>query len=124
MVKCKLECMKIIQYIFDYDEDLAIKRVCQHFKAFDLPLKKAHKLPKLEKPDYEFSLRFIEQCNDNASPSMIEAGACAKMIELSKYGNPELTSQSLSIMRRILTSKKLQINKFTNVIFICEKERI
>lgn len=121
MVKCKLECMKIIQYILDYDEDLAVKNICRGFKNFELPVKKAHIIPKIENPDYSFSLDFIKQCSEVMSETILETSNCHQMVELSKYGNPELTSQSLSVMRRILTSKKLQINQFTDTIFVCEQ---
>jgi len=64
MVKCKLECMKIVQYIFDYDEDLAVKNICQCFKNFEMPVKKAHLSLRVENPDYGFSLDFIKQCSE------------------------------------------------------------
>jgi hypothetical protein len=34
MMKCKLECMNIIQLILDYDLDLAVRYICKHFQNF------------------------------------------------------------------------------------------
>lgn len=46
------------------------------------------------------------------------------MIELSKYNNPRLTSQSISIMERVLLKKKKAIEDFCQQIFVCQNERI
>ena len=40
MMRCKLECMNIIQLILDYDLDLAVRYICKHFQAFQLPERK------------------------------------------------------------------------------------
>lgn len=42
------------------------------------------------------------------------------MIELSKYNNPKLTSQSISIMERVLLKKKKSIQDFCQQIFVCD----
>jgi len=39
-MKCKLECMNIIQLILDYDLDLAVRYTCKHFNVFQIPPKK------------------------------------------------------------------------------------
>ena len=46
------------------------------------------------------------------------------MIELSKYNNPKLTSQSISIMERVLLKRKKAIEDFCLQIFVCGEERI
>ena len=40
MIKCKLQCMNIIQLILDYDLDLDIRYICKHFQEFEFPPKK------------------------------------------------------------------------------------
>ena len=47
-----------------------------------------------------------------------------RMIELSKYNNPRLTSQSISIMERVLLKRKKAIEDFCQQIFVCQDERI
>jgi len=42
------------------------------------------------------------------------------MIELSNYDNPELTSMALSIIERVLQTKKNAIAHFSGQKFICE----
>lgn len=37
MIDCKLQCMKIIQAILDYDVDLAVRHLCKHFQKFNVP---------------------------------------------------------------------------------------
>jgi len=34
MMKCKQECMNIIQLILDYDLDLSVRSICQFFQKF------------------------------------------------------------------------------------------
>ena len=34
MIKCKLECLKIIDLIADYDEDLFIQEISKKFQEF------------------------------------------------------------------------------------------
>ncbi len=40
MIKCKLECLKIIELIADYDRDLFVQRLSINFKGFEIPQKK------------------------------------------------------------------------------------
>lgn len=42
------------------------------------------------------------------------------MIELSNYNNPDLTSQSISVIERILLSKVKCLETFYKQNFICE----
>lgn len=37
MIKCKLECLKIIELIADYDRDLFVQRLSINFKDFEIP---------------------------------------------------------------------------------------
>ena len=41
MIDCKLQCMTIIQAILDYDLDLSVKYLCNHFQKFKLPPKQS-----------------------------------------------------------------------------------
>lgn len=38
-MKCKLECMNIIQLILDYDLDLMVRNICKYFQGFKVPAK-------------------------------------------------------------------------------------
>jgi len=40
MIRCKLECLKIIELIADYDRDLFVQRLSINFKDFEIPEKK------------------------------------------------------------------------------------
>ncbi len=40
MIRCKLECLKIIELIADYDRDLFVQRLSINFKDFEMPEKK------------------------------------------------------------------------------------
>ena len=44
--------------------------------------------------------------DDNEIQTLIETNICEQMIELSHYGNPQLTSMALSIIERVLQTKK------------------
>jgi hypothetical protein len=129
MMKCKLECMNIIQVILDYDFDLTVRYICKHFQDFELPLKK-RALTEDEgtrlleyKVDNELAIKFIEEMpKDNIQ--LVEISILNYMIELSKYNNPKLTSQSISIMERVLLKKKKAIEDFCQQIFVCEDERL
>lgn len=37
MIECKLQCMKIIQALLDYDVDLSVRYLCKHFQKFNVP---------------------------------------------------------------------------------------
>lgn len=103
MMKCKLECMNIIQLILDYDLDLSVRYICKHFQNFNMPEKKRALINDgntriLEyKIDNDLASKFIQEIpKDNIQ--LIESSILERMIELSKYNNPKLTSQSISIM--------------------------
>ncbi len=36
MMKCKLQCMRIIQLILDYDVDLEVRSISKHFQNYDI----------------------------------------------------------------------------------------
>jgi hypothetical protein len=55
---------------------------------------------------------------------LVESSILNEIIELSKYNNPKLTSQSISIMERVLLKKKKVIEDFCCQIFVCGTERI
>ena len=58
MMRCKQECMNIIQLVLDYDLDLSIRSTCQFFQEFEVPEKK-----RMLKPDD--GQRLLEQRIDN-----------------------------------------------------------
>ena len=65
MMKCKLECMNIIQIILDYDLDLSVRETCKYFQNFEMPPKKralknddGAKLTEM-RIDNELSVKFI-----------------------------------------------------------------
>ena len=39
-MKCKQECMNIIQLILDFDQDLSVRYICKYFQIFEMPTKK------------------------------------------------------------------------------------
>jgi hypothetical protein len=67
MMRCKLECMNIIQLILDYDLDLAVRNICKHFQSFAMPLRKRSLITDgstrlLEyKIDNELAKKFIQE---------------------------------------------------------------
>lgn len=103
MMRCKLECMNIIQLILDYDLDLAVRNICKHFQSFEMPERKRALISDgstrlLEyKIDNELAKKFVQEI-PRANIELVESSILQRMIELSKYNNPRLTSQSISIM--------------------------
>ena len=85
MMKCKLECMNIIQLVLDYDLDLDVRYICKHFQIFELPPKKRKLITDentrlLEfKVDNELAVKFIEELpKDNIQ--LIEPTVLSRMI--------------------------------------------
>lgn len=113
-MKCKMECMNIIQLVLDYDLDLAVRYTCQYFQSFEMPPKKRS----LKNDD---GARLLEMRIDNdlavafisglprGNIHLVELSIIPKMIELSKYSSPKLTSSSISIMERVLLKSKKAI---------------
>ena len=62
--------------------------------------------------------------DDKEHVELVDTTIIEKLIELSKYNNPKLTSSSLSIMERVLLKSKKAIEHFCNQIFVCELERL
>ena len=60
------------------------------------------------KVDNEAALNFIKGMSQE-SINLVELSIIPKMIELSKYNNPKLTSGSISIMERVLLKSKKTI---------------
>ena len=60
------------------------------------------------KIDDELANKFIRQI-PHEPIELVQPSALDKMIELSKYNNAKLTSQSISIMERVLLKKKKAI---------------
>jgi hypothetical protein len=125
MMKCKEECMNIIQLILEYDYDLAVRYICKHFQNFEMPQKKRSLINDegtrlLEyKVDNELAIKFIKNLPQQ-DMELVEPSIINDMIELSKHNNPKLTSQSISIMERVLLKKKKVIVDFCTQIFVCE----
>jgi hypothetical protein len=73
------------------------------------------------KANDEVSTNFINAIPDEVEMQpLIETSIVDQMIELGNYGNPELTSMALSIIERVLQTKKKAIEHFSNQRFICE----
>lgn len=121
--------MNIIQLILDYDLDLDVRYICKHFQVFELPPKK-RKLINDEgsrlleyKVDNDLAVKFIEELPKDYM-QLVDVGILSRMIELSKYRNSKLTSQSISIMERVLLKKKKAIQDFCQQIFVCGPQRV
>lgn len=113
-MRCKMECMNIIQLVLDYDLDLAVRYICKYFQLFEIPSKKrslknddGSRLLE-SRIDNELALKFVSGLpRDNIN--LVELSIIPKMIELSKYSNPKLTSSSISVMERVLLKSKKSI---------------
>lgn len=46
------------------------------------------------------------------------------MMELANYDNPTLTAKALSIIERVLQTKKKSIEHFSGQRFICEEDKL
>ena len=55
---------------------------------------------------------------------LVELSIIPKMIELSKYSSPKLTSSSISIMERVLLKSKKAIESFCQQTFVCGPKRV
>lgn len=92
MIRCKLECLKIIELIADYDRDLFVQRLSINFKDFEMPQKKRGlsgqdmgSLLSL-KGDDRISKNFIKTIPDeNELQPLIETNIVDQMIELANY---------------------------------------
>ena len=95
MIKCKLECLKIIDLIADYDRDLFVQRLSINFKDFEIPEKKrglnSEELGNLLslKGHDNISTSFMNTIPDeNEMQPLIETNIVYQMIELANYDNP------------------------------------
>lgn len=130
MMSCKQECMNIIQLVLDYDLDLSVRSTCQFFQSFEIPSKKrvlkADDGSRLleQRIDDEMATKFIRELPRNESINLVELSIIPKMIELSKYNNPRLTSGSISIIERVLLKSKKGIESFCQQLYVCGDERL
>ena len=121
--------MNIIQLILDFDLDLTVRYNCKYFQIFQMPVKKRALISDensrlLEaRIDNELAIKFITQL-PKESITLVESSIITKMIELSKYNNPILSSGSISIMERVLLKKKKAIQFFCQQIFVCGEQRL
>ena len=130
MMSCKQECMNIIQLVLDYDLDLSVRTTCKFFQTFDMPPKKralktddGAKLTE-QRIDNEVATKFVRELPRDENINLVELSIIPKMIELSKYNNPRLTSGSISIIERILLKSKKGIESFCRQLFVCGDERL
>ena len=122
--------MNIIQLILDYDLDLSVRSICQYFQKFELPPKKrvlkvddGTKLLEMRIDD-ELATKFVKELPRDESINLVELSIIPKMIELSKYNNPRLTSGSISIIERVLLKSKKAIESFCRQLFVCGDDRL
>lgn len=72
--------------------------------------------------DDKVSRNFISTIPDEGElQPLIETNIVDQMMELSNYENPELTSMALSIIERVLQTKKKAIEHFSSQKFICSE---
>lgn len=110
--------MKIILTVLDYDIDLTVRSLCKYFQAFELPAK-TRKLKNDEgarmlefRVDNELAVKFINGIPKDIKMNIVDLSILSKMIEISKYNNPVLTSGSISVMERVLLKNKKAISNF------------
>ena len=66
MMKCKEQCMNIIQLILDYDLDLEVRYICKYFQNFTVPTKKRQLVTDeklLEPITYGITNKFLSKTN-------------------------------------------------------------
>jgi len=51
---------------------------------------------------------------------IIETSICDQMIEMSNYNNAQLTSKAISIIDRVLQTRRKAFNQFSELIIISE----
>jgi hypothetical protein len=121
--------LKIINLIIDFDIDISLQILNKTFQQFSLP-ERSMKLDErfLDiKEDTEFANDFIsayQENHKNMAINIVDDSIQTKLLELSKYGNPELTSQSLFIMERIFNNERNEIKRFYDQVYICEEDQI
>lgn len=72
------------------------------------------------KADDKVSRNFIKTIPDeNELQPLIDTNIVDQMMELANYENPELTSMALSIIERVLQTKKKAIEHFSSQMFAC-----
>ncbi len=129
MMQCKLVCMNIIQLVLDYNPDLIMRYNCNYFQKFEMPPKKRTLVnddePRLLqfKINNELAVKFINGLpRDNMN--LVELSIIPQMIELSKSNNPKLTSDSNSVIQRVLLKSKKAIECFCQQTFACGPKRM
>jgi len=74
------------------------------------------------KVDNELAVKFIDELPKDMT-QLVSPTILTQMIELSKYKNSKITSQSISIIERVLLKKKKAIEDFCTQIFVCGDQR-
>jgi hypothetical protein len=75
------------------------------------------------KGDEKISASFVKTIPEEVEMQpLIETNIVDQMIELANYDNPELTSMALSIIERVLQTKKKAIEHFSSQRFVCSDD--
>ena len=127
-----MECLNIIDLIAEIDKDVFIQNIAAKFKEVNFPAKKFNlkaiisSTPILEiRCDHELVRSFLELLpHDETLQPIIETGVVDQMIEMSNYRNAKLTSSAISIIDRVLQTRRKAFDQFSELIIISEEERL
>ena len=126
MISCKSECLRILNIIVEYDDNISLQIMNKCFRKFELPERQM----KIESRMFEntqetgFAIDFLtgyREEHQTISKDIVNGEIYAQILELSKYGEPTLTSQSLDLLQKIFQEEKNRIDKFYNQTYICEE---
>lgn len=114
MIDCKIQCLNIIELIADIDNDIMVQNVAVMFKSLNFPPKRFNlkgmigSSSMLEiKCDHELINNFLPTLpTEEAIQPIIETSICDQMIELTNYRNAQLTSGAISIIDRVLQTRR------------------
>jgi hypothetical protein len=114
MIDCKIQCLNIIELIADIDNDIMVQNIAAMFKGLKFPPKRfnlkgmINNSSMLEiKCDHELISNFLPSLpTEEAIQPIVETSICDQMIELTNYRNAQLTSGAISIIDRVLQTRR------------------
>lgn len=132
MIECKMECLNIIDLIAEYDNDVFVQFIAARYKEFTFPEKKfSLKGLSLNSPildircDHAMVHEFLANLpSEESIQPIIDTSICDSMIEMTNYNNAQLTSKAISIIDRVLQTRKKAFQQFYELIVISEDERL